>query len=233
MFGALGMLAALRTREVTGRGQDIQSGLFENCALLCAQHMQQFDVTGDIPPPMPDRTGGWAVYDIFDVADGEQLFLAVVSESQWRVFCREFGLDDLGTDPRLANNTLRAGARSWLIPRLRDLFRGFGKAELAAKFAENGLPFAPINRPDQLLDDPHLIESGGLVPMRTENGGTTRIPLLPLTFDGDHLGVRLGVPAVGEHGSAVLAEIGYSAEAQSRLVADGIVAFGQAEGAES
>jgi crotonobetainyl-CoA:carnitine CoA-transferase CaiB-like acyl-CoA transferase len=74
MFGAIGVLAALRERDRTGRGQEIQSALFENCVFLASQHMQQFSMTGEPAPPMPSRVSAWSVYDVFTLAGGAPSF---------------------------------------------------------------------------------------------------------------------------------------------------------------
>ncbi len=92
MFGAIGILAALNERHETGRGRHVQSGLFENNVLLMAQHMAQIAATGREPPPMSTRTPAWPVYDIFDTADGEQVFVGAVTDTQWPIFCDAFGL---------------------------------------------------------------------------------------------------------------------------------------------
>ena len=132
---------------------------------LVAQHMMQFAVTGQPAAPMPSRISAWAVYDVFTVKDGEQIFLAAVSDTQWAAMCREFGFDDLLADARLASNNDRVRARDWLLPLLRERFAAFGAAELAARFERNGLPYAPITRPQDLFDDPHLAATGGLAPL--------------------------------------------------------------------
>ena len=88
MFGAIGAMAALAQRAQTGRGQEVQSALFENCVFLAAQHMQQFSMTGEPPPPMPSRVSAWSVYDVFTLADGEQLFIGAVSDKQFQTLCR-------------------------------------------------------------------------------------------------------------------------------------------------
>ena len=114
---------------------------------------------------MPDRISAWAVYDVFNVRDGEQIFLAVVSDTAWAIFCDVFGFADLNAAPRLASNNDRVRARGWMVPLLRERLAGFSAAELGATFEKNGLPFAPITRPQDLLDDPHLKATGGLAPM--------------------------------------------------------------------
>ncbi|MBP2299693.1 CaiB/BaiF CoA transferase family protein [Azospirillum picis] len=223
MFGVIGILAALRTRDATGRGQDIQSGLFETCVLLSAQHMQQFAVTGEPPPPFPERIAAFSIYDTFEVKDGEQIFLGAVSDVQWKTFCTAFGFDDLLADPQLDGNTKRCQARDWMLPEIRRRLATYGKAEIAGIFERNGLPYAPINRPEELFDDPHLNESGGLVPITTETGGQTRVPLLPLTLDGRRLGPRMALAPVGAQTAALLAELGYSGDDIDRLAAAGVV----------
>ena len=210
MFGAIGAMAALAQRAVTGKGQEVQSALYENNVFLVAQHMMQFAVTGEPAAPMPSRISAWAVYDVFTVRDGEQIFLAVVSDTQWAVFCRAFELAELQADPRLVTNNDRVRARSWLIPLLRSHLAVFSEAELSDVFEKNGLPFAPITRPQDLFDDPHLLATGGLAPLVLPDGRTTLVPLLPLTLDGDRPGVRSNPPQLGEHTDALLAEVGYS-----------------------
>ena len=205
MFGAIGALAALREREHTGKGQEIQVGLFENCVFLSAQHMLQYRLTGVASPPMPDRINAWGVFDLFDTADGEQVFLGVVTDTQWAVFGRAFDLGGLANDPRLATNTLRVQARSWMLPALREIIKRYTAKELQDVFEREGLPYAPIVKPEQLFDDPHLLASGGLADITLDNGETTPVPLLPLLLGGRHLKPRMPMPKIGEHNAELAA----------------------------
>jgi crotonobetainyl-CoA:carnitine CoA-transferase CaiB-like acyl-CoA transferase len=211
MFGAIGAMAALRQREQTGQGCEVQSALFENNVFLVMQHMMQFAATGRAADPMPSRISAWAVYDVFTVKDGAQIFLAAVSDKQWAVFCQAFGLSELLADPRLASNNDRVLARDWLMPILRAHLAGYSAAELAAVFEAHALPFAPIVKPQELFDDPHLNASGGFGELRMNDGQMAKVPLLPLTLDGQRPGIRLQPPATGEHGEALLRELGYGA----------------------
>ncbi len=203
MFGVIGALAALAEREHTGKGQEVQVGLFENCVLLSAQHMQQYAATGVASPPMPDRINAWGVFDLFDTSDGVQVFLGVVTDTQWSVFGRAFDLGGLAHDPRLATNTLRVQSRSWMLPALRDIIRRHSSTELQAVFEREGLPYAPIVKPEQLFDDPHLLRSGGLADLTLENGETTPVPLLPILLGGRHLTPRMPLAKLGEHDGEV------------------------------
>ena len=206
MFGAIGVLAALRERERTGRGQEVQSALFENCVFLSSQHMQQYLMTGEPPPPMPSCVSAWSVYDVFTLDEGEQqLFIGAVSDKQFATLCRVLERPDLLDQPGFGDNASRVAVRPQLLAQLGEILLHHRVAELAPKLEAAGIPYAPIMRPDQLVEDPHLIASGGLVPMQTEDGGTTDVVLLPLTMGGQRPGVRRPLPGIGEHTEEVLA----------------------------
>jgi crotonobetainyl-CoA:carnitine CoA-transferase CaiB-like acyl-CoA transferase len=207
MFGVIGVLAALRERDRTGRGQEIQSALFENCVFLSAQHMQQYSMTGEAPPPMPSRVSAWSVYDVFTLADGEQLFIGAVSDKQFVTLCNLLERPDLLADPALQTNAQRVACRPDLLRRLGDILKHHRIDELSPKLEAAGLPYAPIVRPEQLLDDPHLKASGGLASMQTDDGGTTDVVLLPLTLGGRRPGVRQPLARAGEHTKEVLARL--------------------------
>ena len=215
LFGAIGALGALIQRGITGRGQEVQSALFENNVFLVGQHMLQYAITGAPAAPMPERISAWAVYDVFTVKDGEQIFLAAVSDAQWGVFCDILGLDDLKANPRMANNNARVEQRSELLPELRRRLQDFSAEELGARFEKAGLPFAPIRKPEQLYDDEHLLATGGLaditLPDGARAGGTAKTPLFPFTLGGRRLDVRLSPPKSGEHTDAILSSIGLAA----------------------
>lgn len=230
LFGAIGTLAALRQRDATGRGSEVQSALFENNVLLMAQHMMQFALTGQAAAPMPSRISAWAVYDVFTVRDGQQIFLAAVSDSQWAQLCEEFGFDDLRHDERLRSNNDRVRAREWMMPILRERFAALGAEELARRFESRGLPYAPITRPQALFDDPHLLATGGLapteVPADASGAGkpvSTRSPLLPLTLDGQRLPLRHNPPSIGQHSRQVLQALGYSEQEVQSLIEQGVI----------
>jgi crotonobetainyl-CoA:carnitine CoA-transferase CaiB-like acyl-CoA transferase len=223
-FAAVGILAALREREKTGRGMRVTSSLFESTAYLVAQHMAQFELTGEAPPPMSVKRPAWGIYDIFDTAGGGRLFVGVVTDTQWEVFCREFGEPELATDERLSSNAKRVKERAWLVPRINEILKKHPQAALTAKLEQIGLPFAPIAKPWDLLDDPHLNESGGL--LETKIGAKTlRVPALPLSLDGKRLGKRADPPRIGEHGRELLAGLGCSPQEIESLRERRIVAL--------
>ena len=228
MFGAIGALGALIQRGITGKGQEVQSALYENNVFLVGQHMLQFAMTGQAAAPMPARISPWAVYDVFTVKDGEQIFLAAVSDAQWLSFCDALDLPDLKTNPKYANNNDRVRERATLLPELRTRLAQRSAQELTERLQAADLPFAPIRRPEELFDDEHLLATGGLaditLPDGERAGQTAQTTLFPFTLDGQRLGVRLSPPTLGQHSSELLTALGYSEAEQLSLRASQAVA---------
>jgi crotonobetainyl-CoA:carnitine CoA-transferase CaiB-like acyl-CoA transferase len=228
LFGAIGVLGALIQRGISGKGMEVQSALFENNVFLMGQHMLQYAMTGRHPKPMPARDNPWAIYDVFTVKDGEQIFLAAVSDSQWHTFCDVLGFDDLKRKPEYRTNNDRVTLRPQLLAALRERLASRSAAELGEIFERAGLPFAPIRRPEDLFDDPHLVATGGLadvvVPDGDKAGQTVKTTLLPLTLAGERLGVRLQPPRFGADTAQLLQGLGYAPADIDRLKTQAVVA---------
>lgn len=223
MFGALGILAALRERDTTGRGQEIRSALFESTAFMVAQHMGQQALTGKAPPPMPEKASSWAVYDPFQTADGRTVFVGITSDNHWRSFCREFGEETLLADPALKTNPQRAQARDRIMPVVTAKFAAEPFESLVEKLERLKIPFGPLAKPGDLFEDKHLNASGRMLNIVLPTGKTAKIPGLPLDMDGRKPQVRQQPPRKGEHTRAVLAEAGYSPGEIENLVQAGTV----------
>jgi crotonobetainyl-CoA:carnitine CoA-transferase CaiB-like acyl-CoA transferase len=226
MFGALGILAALFQRTVTGEGQQVTASLYESTVFLVGQHMAQKAVTGKAAAPMPARVSAWAIYQVFETSD-DLVFVGVVSDKQWLLLCEAFGLDALANDPAFKTNNDRVTHKDKLLPVIKDTFKQYSKADLMAKLEKTGLPFAPITRPEDLFDDAHLNASGGLVDVTVPDGefkgAAIRLPALPLEMNGQRFGVHVDVPRVGQYSKEVLAELGYSAAQIDAMIAAGAV----------
>ncbi len=222
MFGVIGILAALEERHHTGKGKLVTSSLYESTVFLMGQHMAQYSVSGTPAAPMPNRVSAWAIYDVFHTKD-DPVFVGVVSDSQWLTFCEDFGFREFFDDQDLRTNNNRVSNRDRIIPAVQSAFKELTAAELMAKLETSGLPFAPIARPEQLFDDPHLIESGGLLDLALPEGGQTLLPALPLSMDGERLGVRIGLPSSGQHTKEVLQSLGLSDQEIADLAQKGTV----------
>jgi crotonobetainyl-CoA:carnitine CoA-transferase CaiB-like acyl-CoA transferase len=228
LFGAIGVLGALIQRGITGKGMEVQSALYENNVFLMGQHMLQYAVTGKPAAPLPARDNPWAVYDVFTVARGEQIFLAAVSDAQWMKFCDVLGFPDLKAEPDLATNNQRVQQRPRLLKTLGERLRHRTATELSTLMEQAGLPFAPIRRPEDLYDDEHLLATGGLADVRLPDGPrageTVKTTLLPFTMDGERLGVRLDPPVLGAHSDELLQSIGLDEAGIAELRAQAVVA---------
>jgi crotonobetainyl-CoA:carnitine CoA-transferase CaiB-like acyl-CoA transferase len=223
MFAAIGVLAALVERRDTGVGKLVRSALFENCAFLVSQHMAAYGMTGKALPPMSIRVSPWGIYDVFETGDGQQVFFSVVTDSQWAAFCGAVGWNAQLADPALKTNPQRVAARDTLIPTVGALMKTMTLAEIIAFADAAGLPYAPIMRPEDLFDDPHLNQSGGLADTALPNGKRAKLPILPLDLDGKRLPKRMDPPALGSHTQELLEGLGYADGDIERLAATGIV----------
>ncbi len=222
-FGAIGILAALHQRRLIGRGQFVQAALFESVAFLVGQHMTIAAITGEPPPPMPDRGRAWSIYDLFKTADGEMVFIGVTSERHWQRMCSVFDFRDWAADPRLASNQGRIEQREWFLPELQKRLGRLTKAQLLEEAEKAGIPFAPVARPQDLFEDPHLNASGGLALTRLPGGGATRLPKIPLRMDGTAFDLRRHPPAVGEGSLALYRTLGFSDDQIRGLAAKGVI----------
>ncbi|WP_336986759.1 CaiB/BaiF CoA-transferase family protein [Altererythrobacter aquiaggeris] len=215
MFGVIGVLAALEERHRTGRGQKVVASLFETTAYLVGQHMAQYAVTGTPAAPMPARVSAWAIYDVFETRD-EPVFIGVVTDALWEKFCRLFDLDELWNDETLRENNARVAAREKIMPRIRALIGTMSRDEVVAKLDGTGLPFAPISKPEELFDDPHL-NSGGLENVTLDCGKSVRLPTIPLQMDGKRIGTPQELPRPGEDWRHVLTALGYDEDRIEQL----------------
>lgn len=221
MFGVIGVLAALEERHRTGKGQKVTASLFETTIYLVGQHMAQYAVTGTPAAPMPARVSAWAIYDVFQTKD-EPVFIGVVTDALWEKFCKLFDLDELWADDSLRENNARVQARDRIMPVIRELIGGMTRDEVIAKLDGSGLPFAPIGKPQDMFDDPHL-NQGGLEDVTLDNGTAVRLPTIPIEMDGKRIGSPQQLPAPGADARKVLVSLGYDEEKIDAMIRQGAV----------
>lgn len=223
-FAAVAILAALRERDRTGKGQLVKSALYESAVYLMSTHMAggAFNRIEHVVP-MPERGPAWGIYQVFKTADGEDIFIAATSDALWQRFCDVFQRPDLAADPRLARNLDRIRERDWLIPSVAATLAKLSRTEIEERCAKAGIAFAPVGTVEDLWKDPHLA-AGGLVETTLSNGVVTKLPKLPIEMDGARPGKRRDPPAVGADSRAVLSEAGYTESEIEGLVRDKVVA---------
>ncbi len=225
-FGVIGILAALNQRNETGEGKLVKASLYESVAFLVSQHIGVAAVSGEPPPPMPERGRAWSVYDLFSTADNDQVFIGITSDRHWQRLCSTFDFSDLAADDSLATNQGRIEARDWFLPELQKRFGRLTKRDLMERAEKASIPFAPVNKPTDLVDDMHMVESGALADVRTPAGATARIPKLPLQLDNAPLELRRQPPAVGEGSHAMYRRIGLSDSDIKAYAEQGIITLG-------
>jgi crotonobetainyl-CoA:carnitine CoA-transferase CaiB-like acyl-CoA transferase len=227
-YGVIAVLAALHQRAQTGRGQKITSGLYETTVFWVGQWLAQYAATGEPSVPMPEiRQGtrmGWGVYHLFAAADGEQIFIGITSNGHWERFCAEFGLKELLADERLDDNARRVAARDWLPGRIAEEMRRYPSGELSLRLERARVPFAPLRRPDQLVDDPHLNAAGQFVATPLPGRGTAKLPKLPVRSTAFEMGLRRPAPSLGEHTREILEELGIPRDEIDALASRRVIA---------
>lgn len=237
MFGVIAIQGAVRMREQTGQGQEVHAALFENNVFLMAQAMLAEATTGEVSEPWSVKERPWPVYDLFVTSDGTQIFFGIIGDGQWKDFCKEFGKPEWLTDPRLQTNADRSAARSWMLPIVNGMIESRHVNELIPIFERLALPFAPVRRPGDLKDDPHLNASGGLLEIALPTGKKAKVPTLPVSFNGERFRPERGIPTVGADTREVLGDFELSrAEVdelyRSNTVADQPVSAAPRERAE-
>jgi crotonobetainyl-CoA:carnitine CoA-transferase CaiB-like acyl-CoA transferase len=216
-YGVIGILTALYEREKTGKGKYVVATLFESTVFLMGQHMTFSAITGEPAPPMPERLSAWAIYDRFETQEGEMAFIGITSDRHWKRFCETFQVPALAADKRLATNNDRLSQRGWLIPELQKIFKALPREKLFQLCEKAEIPFAPIAKPEDLFNDPHLKHGGGLLETRLPGGTKAKLPRIPLRVGSYDFGLRNNPPELGEGSQELLQELGFTREEINEL----------------
>ena len=224
MFAVIAIQAALRQRDRSGQGQCVEAALFESAVFLMGQHLCYAAQSAEPIPPMPERISAWAVYEIFRVVDGRMIFIGITSDKHWRSFCASVDRREWLDDPDFASNNARIDARARLIPLMQEVFAHLSLEQALATCERAAIPFAPINRPEDLFADKHLAATGGLLPTVLPGGTRTRLPRLPIRLSNSDLGLRRNPPEIGADSEQTLAGLGYTPAQIAALMARNIVA---------
>ena len=228
MFAVIGIMAALRERDVTGRGQKVETALYESLVYLMGQHLCYAERSEMPIPPMPERVSAWAIYQIFQTSDDRPVFMGLTTDNHWRRFCEILGWKDFLSDPELATNNQRVAVKDRIADRIAALFSGMEQADILDLLEQAKVPFAPVQRPEDLFDDPHLKATGGLIETKLPDGTTTRLPRLPIRLSESPLAAVKSPPQLGSDTISMLRGAGVSettieeaiAEAAIQAVAD-------------
>jgi len=210
MMGAMAILVALRERDKTGKGQMVQSALFETAAFLMGHHMAYSAVSKEPVPPMPARVSAWAIYHQFETKDNQRVFIGVTSDKQWDKFCKAFERDDWLNDERLKTNNDRITEREWFLPAVHEMISKYSLVDVLVKCERAEIPFSPIARPEDLFEDEQLNQGNGLIEVTLPNGEKTKLPRLPIVLEDQENDNEAALSKIGEHTEEILLSLGYT-----------------------
>lgn len=221
MWGALGILAALRSRDRDGEGREVQISLEDVGLAWGAYHLMGVEASGQVPGPMGTGLGMIAPYGAFPTRDGA-VILAVGTDELFRRCCLALGMDEVARDPRFTRNADRVRHREGLEAAMAEATQGLTREELEARMVAAGVPCAPVRDMGEVAADP-LVRGGAFRPEPHPRIPAYRAVAPPPRWDGERSPPGGPPPAVGEHSREILDELGYSPELITRLMEEGVV----------
>lgn len=223
LFAVIGILSALRIREQTQRGQLVETALYETLVFLMGQHLCYASQSQEPIPPMPERISAWAIYDIFRCADDKRVFVGITTDNHWKRFCQTVEWHEEFTDPTLATNGQRIEQKARLRGLFQDLIAQKTLDEITVILDRARVPFAPVQRPEDLFDDPHLQATGGLLTTHLPDGTPTPLPRLPLELSGHGFNRVSNPPDIGQNTHSILTELQLPEDEINQLIREGAV----------
>ncbi len=203
LYACIGILAALRYRERTGIGQQIDISLLDaNVAWLANQGMNYL-ATGENPQRLGNQHPNIAPYQVFETADGA-IMLTIGNDPTFMRFCNNFGLEHLTVDPHYASNAARVAHRAALAGHLTPLFKQHGKAWWAEQLQAHNIGYGPINQLAELFADPQVQARGDVIEMTHPSGAVMKLLANPVRLSETPASYRLAPPTLGEHTNTVL-----------------------------
>jgi len=227
IYGALGVVAALRRRDQTGKGEAVETSLLSSVVASLGVVGQEYLSTGRIPGLAHNDHPVLYPYGVFEAADGV-FNLGVAHDAMWLRLCRVIGAGELGDDPRYATNDLRVAARDELRERLNEVFRTRRRAEWTDYLNESGIPAGPVNTLAEVFADEQVKEQDLVVQLDDPASGTVSMLGSPLQFGAGIDPARSMAPRLGEHSREILEEAGFAVAEIDGFVARGAVVDGGA-----
>jgi crotonobetainyl-CoA:carnitine CoA-transferase CaiB-like acyl-CoA transferase len=223
MWAALGIVAALRERDRTGRAVEVTTALFETALSWISYHLIGFFGDGEVPQPQGSGTPMIAPYQAFPTADG-YVMIGAASDTLFRQLVDAIGEPQLAADRRFTDNPSRVRNRAVLVSAVATRTRQLKTADLLDRLRAAGVPAAPILTVDRVVDEPQTTASGMLMAARHPRLPDYRTVGLPLKWDRQRPRMRRVPPLLGEHSADVLTWLGYTLDDVRNLQTRGVVA---------
>ncbi|MDY6934668.1 MAG: CaiB/BaiF CoA-transferase family protein [Spirochaetota bacterium] len=215
MFALIGMLLALRVRDETGKGQQIDVSLFDTGVTWMNYWFAHYALTGKNPPRLGSGHEFATPYQVFQTKD-KPLFIGVASDKAFIEFCKEVGLDEILEDPKFNNIFSRLVNRDELTQIVQERVKQFTREEMIQKLDPYGVPYAPVNTISEVAEDPHIKSRENLIDMDTEKG-RIKVPGMAVRLSETPGRVARPSPRIGEHTEEILTELGYTEDAVKQL----------------
>lgn len=222
LFGLFGILCALRARHVTGRGQLVDTSLFEAGLALSAWEATQYWYTGEIPRGLGTAHRLNAPYQAFRASDGH-FTVGAANENLWPRFAKLLGLEPLIKDPRFDSVPHRLKHRAELEPLVENVTRHRPRAHWLTLCEEAGIPAGPIYTVPEALADEHAQARGMVQTLQHPQVGAVKALGNPVKMSATPATMRKTAPSLGEDNDEVLGGLGYTAAERKDLRARGVI----------
>ena len=223
LYGCIGILAALRHRERTGNGQQVDIGMLDTSVAWLANQGMNYLATGENPPRLGNQHPNIAPYQVFPTADGH-IVLSVGNDPTFERFCKSFGCEAMLADERFATNAARVANRDAVTAALTPVMQGRTTAEWVAALEERKIGCGPINKLSDVFADPHVQARGCVVELDHASGQSVKVIANPVRLSATPPDYRVPPPLLGEHSEEVLSGLlGMTAEEVAALKDKGIV----------
>lgn len=210
LFTLVGILSALHVRNETGKGQLVDTSVFESQMTWLENYAGEYFATGEEPPKRGNTHPQVVPYEPVQGSDGEWFILGVGSDRLWTVFCEMVGLDDLRNDPRFYTNSERVVNHEILIDILRPVMKQYTAQGWVDRLKGAGIPSALISSVGAAMTDSQTIARNFIVELDHPTAGVVKSLATPVHLSQTNISYRLPPPRLGEHTEAVLSELGYT-----------------------
>ena len=222
LYGTIGILAALRHKQETGQGQQIDIGMLDTHVAWLANQGMNYLATGQNPPRLSNQHPNIVPYQVFPTADG-YMVLSIGNDPTFERFCKNFGLEHLLADERYATNAARVQNRALVTDTLTAVTKTMPTDEWISKLEALKIGCGPINTLDRVFADPHVQAREMLVKMDHASGQEVTVIANPVKLSVTPPDYRSAAPVLGQHTEEVLASLGMSTAEIEKLKADKIV----------
>ena len=223
LYGCIGILAALRHREKTGHGQQVDIGMLDTHVAWLANQGMNYLATGENPPRLGNQHPNIVPYQVFPTADG-YMVLSIGNDPTFKRFCDAFDLTHLLADPRFATNPARVENRQYVTDTLTPTMRTRTTTDWVDQLETLKIGCGPINTLKEVFADPHVIARGMVIEMAHTSGVAVQVIANPVRLSETPADYRVPPPTLGEHTEEILRDLlGMSPREITRLRGKGIV----------